>query len=275
MSLGGLFASNETNSTTEIINKTVNDMTTRISNQNTSVTDSRTGTVQELDVGIEIGENVSCPIEINQSSIVTSKVYKNFFAENKQDIEKDLSNAIETTMKDKIEQETQAFGLGSNEANIHKSNINNTINDLSTRIVNSLDASFNAALEANQKGKVWLKIGKNYCEEGDKGINIAQNVDLTSIVEEALSSKNVTEEIAKLDNLIATTAETDVSQIVGGCCGGLVGILIIAGLLAGLSKKRTGSWIPFKKGNPFKKIKSEFGRKQNKLKNTIKKWFKL
>jgi len=211
MSIGGLFASNETNSVTEILNKTLNDMTTRLSKQDTSFSRTETATVQELNPIIEIKTN-RCPININQSTVVQSNIYKNFISENQQEIEKELKNTLDTFMSDSIEQETQTFGVGSNEANVYKNNVNDTINDLSTRITQTLDSSFEAKLKASQQFAPIIRIDDNYCDEQSRGgiVTVTQNIDLNQLVDETLKSESVLKEISKLDNLVKTTAETEV-----------------------------------------------------------------
>lgn len=283
--LGGLFASNESKSITEILNKTINDFSTKMATSTEAKVEDNTGTYQEFNVLLDISDMDGCRVEISQDSKVKATTYSNVFAKKSQELQKDLSNKLKTVMEDQIDQKTESLGFGANEAEVYKKSINDTINDLSNRVISNLSSEVKKELDAQQRGVYNIRINRMSCKpDTDQGFYLLQNIDIESAVTKALKDENISKEISKLSNELDTSASTTITQSVAGCCGGLVVLIIIGGIIAAVAKSRSGSFNFFRKG-AFKKasnfgsrFKRKFTRKKSKSTSfgkTIKNFFKI
>lgn len=250
---------NTSSATTDILNEIITDLSTRIYSSEVTLIDDRIGNLQELDVGIEIGKNSNCNINIAQTATIRKKTYQRIDSTKKNDIQKKIANELKQTLINNAEQILEGIPFGSNEANFDNFFKSKLYSDLSTTISNEITNNINSQIESAQRGKIWIKIGENECAEDGtlKGISIAQNIDITASVDQAVKSSQVNKLVSEASNIIDQWIQNDISQEligIGSCCGGLLLLLIIFGSLGAVSKKRSGSWNFFKKGSFTKKV---------------------
>lgn len=198
--------SNVSIQSTEIINKTITDQSMKFMNDTKVETQSTLSAAQKMEVEVDVGGTVrNCDFNFAQAMEITSKVYSKLTAQNTADLTRQIEEAVATTAKDEVKQKLEGVNLGQFNTSINREKVNNySFHDLSTTVSNVITNKINSAIDANQDQKIKVHIGGDFDCTDNGGFLVAQNVDISSLVEASLQDDKVTE----LVNDFGKTAET-------------------------------------------------------------------